>query len=422
MADDNVMVSIWCPTCNHRDYIKDALEGFIAQKTNFLYKVIVFDDMSTDGTLDIVREYREKYPKIIQVITLEDKLFSKPEKRKALKQKYLTGKYVSLCDGDDYWIDCNKLQIQFDYMESHPECSLCLHNGLLIDCRELSMRTQNPYDCDIEKDVSAEEFIMQYRMNPPTASMIFRRELLTETPKFVYETMVADYAMQLYALTKGSVHYSSRIMSVYRLARKGSYTDMAAGSNMFRFAFYVGIIDFLFQYDVYTNYKSHIWVIDKIQEYVSWFAWADLDTGIKEYYHECKKQFFVPHTCEEWIEKLECLRCQTLDESYCSDELKKFIKRYEYIILMGVGKYSSIITKQIEKNHIEFTGYAVSCKEEDAEDYFMGKPVWQLSDIPYDKEDMGVIVAINPKRWDNLVHSLENASIKNYYCPFLLMK
>ncbi len=423
MGNDNIMVSVWCQTYNHKEYIKDALEGFVSQQTNFAYQVIVFDDASTDGTSDIVREYAAKYPKIFHIIIAEENTFSNPEKWKwplQIQPKYLTGKYVSFCEGDDYWIDPHKLQIQVDYMESHPECSLYLHNGLWIDCRDLSMETMNPYDDDAEQEVSAEKLIMQYKKNPPTASMLCRRELI-ETPSFMNELLTRDYVLQLYALTKGSVHYNSRIMSVYRFRRKGSYTETTAADREFMFNHCLGILCFLPQYDEYTNYKYHVWITNRIQLYASWFVY-DIDSNIvlTQYFYMCKKyKRFYPLNSDACIEKLENLRRQTFDLSYCSNLVREFVKKHKQIVLMGTGKYSTIIIQQFENNGINFCGFAVS-KKKKGEDNFMGKPVWMLSQIPFIGDDMGVIVAINPEHWDDILGSLETAGIENYCCPFLL--
>ena len=114
---NEIKVTIYCLTYNHRDYIKDALDGFLKQKTTFGYKVLVFDDASTDGTSEILLDYQQKYPEIFQVYVSPVNTYGKPERRIVLNElydKYLQGEYVALCEGDDAWIDCEKLQIQID--------------------------------------------------------------------------------------------------------------------------------------------------------------------------------------------------------------------------------------------------------------------------------------------------------------------
>lgn len=417
---DDVMVSIWCPTYNQKKYIRDALEGFVLQKTNFLYKVIVFDDMSTDGTSDILLEYQMRYPKIFHVIFSKENLSSCPEKKRILKQQYLTGKYIALCDGDDYWVDCNKLQIQVDYMETHPECSMHIHNALWQDCAEGSIKAGNPYSGMDEKNLTAEEIIMQYNGHPPTASFLFRRELI-DGPEFLSETVTVDYALQLYALFLGSVHYSNRIMSVYRWHSAGSYSQMLKTDKKHKFSFSICVFRLLFQYDKYTDYKFHVWLENRIQLHSYWaIEAADPNVSIQEYYNLCLGNgYYFPPICEYYFGKIEILRRQIFDMTFCSDATKDFVAVHETIVVMGAGNYSSIITKQFENNNINFAGYVVSRKE-NIQDSYLGKPVWTFSELKFDKEKTGIIIAIKPFRWDDIVGSLEAAGRNDYYCPFLL--
>lgn len=128
------LVSVRCITYNHEPYIAQAIDGFLMQKTNFPFEVVIHDDASTDKTADIIREYEKKYPLIIKPIYQTENQYSKGNGAvtKVVNTK-LKGKYIAFCEGDDYWIDENKLQVQFDFMEYHPECSLCVHNTIIHD-------------------------------------------------------------------------------------------------------------------------------------------------------------------------------------------------------------------------------------------------------------------------------------------------
>ena len=121
------LVSISCITYNHAPYIRQCLEGFITQKTNFAYEVLIHDDASTDGTSEIIQEYENKYPDIIKPIYESENQYHKgvPIGSEVWNVPRAQGKYIALCEGDDYWTDPNKLQKQVDYMEQHPEIDLC---------------------------------------------------------------------------------------------------------------------------------------------------------------------------------------------------------------------------------------------------------------------------------------------------------
>lgn len=120
-----VVVSIQCYAYNHEPYIRDCLEGFVNQKTNFRFQAVVHDDASTDNTASIIMEYAEKYPDIIIPIIESENMYSKHISIRQIISPYLTGKYLAICEGDDYWIDPYKLQKQVDYLDNHPNCAMC---------------------------------------------------------------------------------------------------------------------------------------------------------------------------------------------------------------------------------------------------------------------------------------------------------
>lgn len=125
----DVIVAIKCLVYNHEPYLRDCLEGFVMQQTNFPFVAIVHDDASTDSSAAIIREYEEKYPNIIKPIYETENQYSKRDGsvgRIMDEAIDATGaKYVAMCEGDDYWTDSLKLQKQVDFMEANPECGLC---------------------------------------------------------------------------------------------------------------------------------------------------------------------------------------------------------------------------------------------------------------------------------------------------------
>ncbi len=127
-----IMVSISCITFNHEQYISDAIESFLMQQTNFNYEILIHDDASTDRTVEIIKEYQKKYPNLIKPIYQTENQYSKGADVSFINEKRAVGKYLSICEGDDYWTDPHKLQKQFDFMEEHPECSLCVHGGKVV--------------------------------------------------------------------------------------------------------------------------------------------------------------------------------------------------------------------------------------------------------------------------------------------------
>nr|WP_302141927.1 glycosyltransferase [uncultured Schaedlerella sp.] len=417
-----IMVSVFCITYNQVNYIRDTLEGFVSQKTNFPFEVIIFDDASNDGTSDIVREYEKKYPELIHPIIAKKNTFFHPNRNEmiwGIERRYLRGKYVAYCEGDDYWIDCHKLQIQVDYMEKHPECSLYLHNALRMDCMEKTLKPIDPYDGEEEKDVFAEELIMFRKGHPPTASFMHRKELI-EYPKLFRESSVGDYTMLLYAITQGSVHYNSRIMSIYRWLSVGSYNREVMNNLNRAFYFYVGLVDFLFRYDNYTNYKYHIWNLCMMQIHITQIIYKCIKHKPSyEYITSCKAEgILIPERYVRYFEEFERIKKQTFEMTYVSEQTREFIMRHRNVVVMGIGKYGTIVASQLNNNNISFAGFSVTKRVE--RNTYMDKPVWELSQLIQEMDDVGVLIGINPESWDDIIKSLADAKIKNYYCPFLM--
>lgn len=125
----SIMVSIRCTVYNHERFLRQCLDGFVMQKTNFAFEAIVHDDASTDGSAQIILEYAEKYPNIIKPIIETENLYSRADgSLTRVMREASRGKYIAFCEGDDCWIDPLKLQKQVDALESHPECTIALES------------------------------------------------------------------------------------------------------------------------------------------------------------------------------------------------------------------------------------------------------------------------------------------------------
>ena len=131
MTEDNnrPLVSICSLAYNHAPYIRQCLESFLMQKSNFKYEIIIHDDASTDGTAEIIKEYADKYPDLIKPIYQKENQYSKGVRGIFARFVFpkAKGKYIAMCEGDDYWTDPFKLQKQVDFLEKNPGYSMCFH-------------------------------------------------------------------------------------------------------------------------------------------------------------------------------------------------------------------------------------------------------------------------------------------------------
>lgn len=127
ISNDHPLVSVSTIVYNHVRFLRQCIESVLTQQTNFAIEYLIHDDCSTDGSQDIIREYAEKYPDIIKPVFETENQYSKggPWGSAVWNYPRAKGKYIALCEGDDFWTDPLKLQKQVDFMESHPEYSVC---------------------------------------------------------------------------------------------------------------------------------------------------------------------------------------------------------------------------------------------------------------------------------------------------------
>ena len=220
---NNIMVSISMITYNHEKYIQKAIESVLMQKTNFDYELLIHDDASTDKTADIIKKFESEYPNIIKPIYQMENQYSKNVK---ISYTYnftrAKGKYIALCEGDDYWIDPLKIQKQVDYLEDNSNCPMCFHaadkvneNGVVFGQIKPSL-----FDCNCSV-----EDIMCRKIICPTASIIFRKKLVETIPDFMMKCPVGDYPLELYLASKGDLRYLADKMSAYRYGHVDSWTQ-----------------------------------------------------------------------------------------------------------------------------------------------------------------------------------------------------
>ena len=251
---DDVKVSIVCNTYNHEPYIRDALEGFVNQVTNFQYEVLIHDDASTDKTADVIREYEEKYPDLIKPIYQTENQYSQGIDFIALYQyPRARGKYVAFCEGDDYWTDPSKLQKQYDILESHPEIDMCAHraknvNGVTGEaCGSLGPGEQ-------DRLLTAKEVIRGGGGFVATASLFYRGDLFNNPPSF-RNILSLDYTMQILGSLKGGIFYFGDVMSVYRVQVPGSWTACMSKDYKRKIALNKKILKMLLQLNKDTGHK-----------------------------------------------------------------------------------------------------------------------------------------------------------------------
>lgn len=216
-GDSKTMVSIICLTYNHASYIQECLDGFLMQKTDFPFEVIIHDDASTDGTTDIIRKYAAKYPNIIKPILQKENQYSKHKNFSIIIQNCFNntlGEYIAYCEGDDYWTDPHKLQKQVDFLDKNPDYSLCY-----TKVQRFNQITQKYIDIFGGEGETFEQLLNQNTI--PTLSVVFRQSIfisyLKEINPQTKNWPMGDYPIWLYVAQKSKIRFINQITGIYRI-------------------------------------------------------------------------------------------------------------------------------------------------------------------------------------------------------------
>lgn len=214
-AEMRKKVSCHVITYNHINYISKCLDGILMQKTNFSFEIIIGDDVSTDGTREIVERYAAEYPDLIRLNLRQKRGTGIPGKENFVSTlEMCTGEYISLCDGDDYWTDPLKLQKQVDFLENNKEFNICFHNVQNVDRDGKIISKNNPSSGEIEKTYTIENLSLENFIDTP--SVVFRNNGYPLPSWFIYSP-IGDYPLHLINASSGLIKYFPEEMAVYRV-------------------------------------------------------------------------------------------------------------------------------------------------------------------------------------------------------------
>lgn len=224
--ESDVMLSVCCVTYNHENYIAQAIEGFLMQRTAFKYEIIIGEDCSTDGTRQIVEEYALKHPDKIKLITSEFNVGAHKNEFRVIQE--IKGKYIALCDGDDYWTDPLKLQKQVDFLEKNHDYIMCCHYSKRIrENNEIYYMNLNPKPIvytfeDILFDNDFETVLLSVVVrNTPDVINMYKSD-------WYYKINAPDRFLKLQAtFTSGKkIYVLPEIMSCYRKHAGGIWSTI----------------------------------------------------------------------------------------------------------------------------------------------------------------------------------------------------
>lgn len=250
----DIKVSVICNAYNHEKFIGKCLDGFVIQKTNFNFEVLIHDDASTDNTALIIKDYAEKYPHIIKPIFSKENLYSKNDgSLMRIQYDRVRGEYIAFCEGDDYWIDPCKLQKQVDLLDQYPNVDICSHAAFVFKAgKKIGKIAPKPTTTIL----SLEEIIINGGGYVSTNSLVYRSKILEQMPNF-RKFLSLDYTMQIHGAIRGGMLYLNEYMSVYNYMTPGSWTINTLMNKQKNIDFYEKIIKMLEILDVDLEYKYH---------------------------------------------------------------------------------------------------------------------------------------------------------------------
>lgn len=267
MDNNSVMVSICCLTYNHAPYVRECLDGFLMQQVNFPIEIIVHDDASTDGTQDVLREYKEKYPDLFHLILQTENQYSKG---KHVTTEFLfpkaRGKYIAFCEGDDYWTDSHKLQKQVDFLESHPDHSLCCHRtDRYIQDEKKFWPRMPPVQIKGEGISFKLQDWIRWGYVFQTSSVIIRRHSLDIAFLQSFKNNL-DIHLFYSSLENGMGYFMKDLMSIYRIHHQGIWSGLCIENQKMN--------SFFDAYEIYQRRKNKYtreWIIRILGELVLFY-------------------------------------------------------------------------------------------------------------------------------------------------------
>lgn len=238
-------VFVRCFTFNHSNYIADAMNGFTMQQTTFPYVCCIVDDSSTDGEKEVIKQYLQdnfdlENKSVVRNEETDDYILTfaqhkvnhncyfavlflkynhssiRKPKGAYYKEWNKSARYISLCEGDDYWIDKQKLQKQTDYMDSHPECTMTCNRTKLFSLREGEYIGEQ-YCRKGDGVLNPIDVINRTGLYISTCSIVYRPLIIENYPDYCLKCKVGDYPLQIMAAMKGIVFYFDDVLSVYRI-------------------------------------------------------------------------------------------------------------------------------------------------------------------------------------------------------------
>lgn len=382
---DEIAVSIICLSYNQKKYINDALKGFLKQKTSFAYEILIHDDASTDGTIEILKEYQRRYPEKIRLFLEEENQYSKGVDITQNTVVHAKGRYMAFCEGDDFWIYSGKLQKQYELMESDQEISLCYHNALIYGEEKdaLRLNVQNHPSGYIEdKDI-----ICATKGWYPTASLFCRTDFFRELPDFKGAT--DDVVWRTCMACRGKLYFINRAWSVYRDFSQGSWNEKYRLNKKIAAQYIADTVSYFTQFDAYSERRFSRYMRTVYMASVRRFFRVNYPDGytVEQFEDELselkrlsdhKVDYVIDTFHDEYI-----VRSIDYYDFTVKNKIKPLVHSGEKIYIYGAGREAIKAIVVLTSHNIRIAGLLVSKKKKGG-DALLGCPIYSVNEIEPD--------------------------------------
>ena len=230
------LVSVCIVTYQHARFIAQAIEGALMQKTDFPYEILIGEDESADGTRDICLDFAKRHPGRVRVflrhrrdvVLIDGRPRGSFNFRMTLREA--KGEFVALCEGDDYWTDPEKLQMQVDYLRANPDCVGCFHDAKLVDADGQTL--QESYFASDQDKFTQEDVLETLLSREPTCSLVFRRSAFVEPLPEWYLRRPSDLYLDILLTSHGSLGFVRHNMAAYRKHTGGIWSSQRESNQI----------------------------------------------------------------------------------------------------------------------------------------------------------------------------------------------
>lgn len=406
-------VSIICLTYNHISYIKNALDGFLMQRTTFPIKVFVYDDASTDGTSDVVIEYANKYPDLFYAVVAQTNTYNHSNREAIFYeflQENLNAKYSAWCEGDDYWLYEYKLQCQFDFMESHPEISICMHNAIRYNEAngEVIPQILN-MDSGYENE---DEIFSCLHGRIPTASYFWRSDLVDFNADFFKVCPVTDEPLRIWLGYKGKVYYMDKVWSVRNYLHENSWNYMMQinkekkSKHNYRYLNYLRIIDDLTEQKYHKQISQSYFDLCKSEVELTYYDGMherELLLNVNKLKDKYENYFDEEFEEAFYLIKRNCVETMDFLKKISIDDTKR-------LYIYGAGIQGKEAIRLFEKRQIEFDGVVVSKGGHGSAGAYA---IYELNEVCENPQSKYFYLALRKKYRDEVVRLLKEKGIQN---------